>query len=184
MGLYRMFDAAFPPGLPYPGCQAAAGYIGGNTPHVWSLAEWQRFAGLVQFPIWTGYGQGGDGATQGLECAAVMHQLGWKPGAPNRRGVILDEETRVDPAWVDGFAGAIWDSGYQTFMYGSLATILSDPPKEGYLVADWNDIPALPPYPNVVGCQYQPNIPWNGTQVDLSVITDAMMLHGGIGARG
>ncbi len=182
MSLHRMFDAAYPPQRPYPGCQAVAGYIGGNTPHVWTRDEWRRFGGLVQFPIWTGYAEA-DPAGHGQQCAALMHDLGWRPGAQNRRAVILDEETQVDAAWVDAFAAQIWHAGYQTFMYGSLATILHDPPKEGYLVADWTNVPALPPYANVVGCQYEANVPWEGTQIDLSVITDAMLAHGGGGPR-
>jgi len=31
ISLYQMFDAAYPPSSPYPGSQAVAGYIGGNT---------------------------------------------------------------------------------------------------------------------------------------------------------
>jgi hypothetical protein len=182
MSLYRMFDAAYPPQQPYPGCQAVAGYIGGNTPHVWALDEWLRFSHLVQFPIWTGYAEN-DAAGHGQQCAATMHRMGWRPGDSNRRAVILDEETQVDAAWVDAFSTQIWDAGYQTFVYGSLATVLQVPPKEGYLVADWTGVPAIPPYHNVVGCQYQANIAWDGTQVDLSVITEAMLAHGGGGPR-
>jgi hypothetical protein len=89
----------------------------------------------------------------------------------------------VDTAWVDAFAAQIWQAGYQTFMYGSLATIMQNPPKEGYLVADWTGVPAIPPYANVIGCQYKPNVPWDGTSVDLSVITDTMLVHGGEGPR-
>src|SRR6202030_1784840 len=80
MSLHRMFDAAYPPQRPYPGCQAVAGYIGGNTPHVWTRDEWRRFGGLVQFPIWTGYAEA-DPAGHGQQCAALMHDLGWRPGA-------------------------------------------------------------------------------------------------------
>jgi hypothetical protein len=183
MSLYRMFDAAYPPPSAFPGCQAVAGYIGGNTPHVWTLDEWRRFASLVQFPIWTGYLEA-DPAGHGQQCAAAMHQLGWNPGSPNRRAVILDEETQVDKAWLDAFAAEIWNGGYQTYVYGSLATVLGNPPKEGYLVADWNNIPAVPPYANVIGCQYEANVQFAGTTVDLSVITAEMLAHGGIGARG
>ena len=182
MGLYRMFDAAYPPASAPPGCQAVAGYIGGNTPHPWGVDEWLRFAGLVQFPIWVGY-LDADPVADGQAAVAAMHELGWAAGRPNRRAVILDEETQVDAAWVDAFAAVVWNAGYQTFMYGSLATILRDPPKEGYLVADWTGVPALPPYANVVGCQYLANVPWEGTAIDLSVITDTMLAHGGVGAR-
>ncbi len=36
----------------------------------------------------------------------------------------------------------------------------------------------------MIGTQYQPNVPWEGTSVDLSVITDTMLVHGGQGLRG
>src|SRR5690349_9762830 len=130
MSLYRMFDAAYPPASPYPGCQAVAGYVGGNTPHIWTLGEWLRFGHLVQFPIWTGY-QEADPYGHAIQCCNAMHALGWNPGSPERRAVILDEETQVDRAWLDAFAGEVWNSGYQTFIYGSLATVLGNPPKEG-----------------------------------------------------
>ena len=184
MGLYRMFDAAYPPVQPFPGCQAVAGYIGGNTPHVWTLAEWQRFAGLVQFPIWTGY-QRTNGAADGQAAAQLMHQLGWNPGSPYRRAVILDMEDEPNGAYGDGFGSAVWAAGYQTFVYEDLARLLAggNPPKEGYLVADWTNVPSIPPYDNVVGCQYAGNVPWEGGAVDLSVITDQMLAHGGTGGR-
>lgn len=35
-GLFKMFDAAYPPATAPAGCSIAAGYIGGNTPHVWT----------------------------------------------------------------------------------------------------------------------------------------------------
>lgn len=182
MNLYQMFDASIPPSSAYPGCQAVAGYIGGNTPHIWTLDEWLRFGHLVQFPIWVGY-LDANPQTDALEACAAMHALGFNAGAPNRRAVILDKETQVDPAWVDTFASGVWAQGYQTFMYGSLATILQDPPKEGYLVADWTGVPAVAPYAHVIGTQYRANVPWQNTKVDLSVITDEMMLHGGTGGR-
>ena len=182
VSLYQMFDAAYPPSSPYPGCQAVAGYIGGNTPHVWTAAEWQRFGHLRQFPIWTGYAEANP-THHGKQAVAAMQALGWAAGRPNRRAVIVDEETEVNAAWIDAFAAVVWAAGYQTFIYGSLATVLDNPPKEGYLVADWNDVPAVPPYAHVIGHQYKPNVAWDGTQVDLSVISEEMLVHGGQGPR-
>lgn len=182
VSLYHMFDAAYPPSSQYPGTQAVAGYIGGNTPHVWTSAEWQRFGHLRQFPIWTGYAEANP-TDHGQQAVAAMHKLGWAAGRPNRRAVIVDEETEVDAAWIDAFAAVIWDAGYQTFIYGSLATVLKNPPKEGYLIADWNDVPTVPPYAHVIGHQYKPNVSWDGTEVDLSVIAEEMFVHGGEGPR-
>src|SRR5258707_6133543 len=48
----KMFDASVPPASAPAGYRAVAGYIGGDTPHVWTEAEWRRFAQLHQLPIW------------------------------------------------------------------------------------------------------------------------------------
>ena len=48
----KMFDASTPPSSAPPGYHAVAGYIGGDTPHVWTDAEWKRFGRLRKLPIW------------------------------------------------------------------------------------------------------------------------------------
>ena len=182
MGLYSAFDAAYPPGTPYPGAQAVMGYIGGNTPHIWTAAEWQRFSHLVQFPIWVGY-QEADPATHGSQAVAAMTALGWAEHRPNRRAVIIDEETEVDDAWLNAFASVIWAAGYETYVYGSQSTVIDMPPKEGRVIALYNGTQDIPAGEAAVAHQYRANVPWDGTQVDLSMVTSDMMAHGGIGPR-
>ncbi len=48
----KMFDASVPPASAPAGYRAVAGYIGGDTPHVWTKAEWRRFDQLPKLPIW------------------------------------------------------------------------------------------------------------------------------------
>src|SRR5258708_14891264 len=48
----KMFDASEPPAPAPAGYRAVAGYIGGDTPHVWTDAEWRRFARLHKLPTW------------------------------------------------------------------------------------------------------------------------------------
>ena len=48
----KMFDASSPPASAPHGYRAVAGYIGGDTPHVWTDAEWRRFGSLRKLPIW------------------------------------------------------------------------------------------------------------------------------------
>jgi hypothetical protein len=182
MTLYQAFDASNPPQNPYPGCKAVMGYVGGNTPHVWTLKEWQRFGNLVQFPIWVGYHE--DHPEQhGNACVAAVKGLGWIDHFVPRRAVILDFETEIDPAWVDAFGNVIWAAGYETLLYGSESTIVDNPVKEGRWIALYNGNMTIPPVPGAVGHQYKANVPWDGTVVDLSVITDEMMKHGGTGPR-
>jgi hypothetical protein len=48
----KMFDARVPPASAPAGYRAVAGYIGGDTPHVWTDDEWKRFGSLPKLPIW------------------------------------------------------------------------------------------------------------------------------------
>lgn len=185
MTLHRMFDASTPPGTAYPGSEAVAGYIGplGNTPHIWTLEEWLRFRELRQFPIWVGSGRT-DGRGDGEQAAAAMMSLGWTAGpGPGVRCVLLDMETEINPAYVDGFAASVEATGYATILYESLSAVSGNPVRSGIWLADWDDIPAIPPLANVIGIQYKPDVPWDGTQVDLSAITDEMLEHAGYGPR-
>jgi hypothetical protein len=182
MSLYQAFDASIPPMNPYPGCKAVMGYVGGNTPHVWTLAEWERFSNLAQFPIWVGYHE--DHPEQHANaCVSAVKNLGWAAHHVPRRAVLLDFETEINPSWIDSFAGVIWEGGYETMIYGSESTIVQNPPKEGRWIALYNGQMSIPSDPYAVGHQYKANVPWDGTVVDLSVITDQMMAHAGYGPR-
>jgi hypothetical protein len=182
MTLHLMFDAAYPPAQPYPGTVAVAGYIGGNTPHPWTPDEWRRFENLTQFPIWVGYGES-DPAAHAAEAVSAALALGWAKNARNRRAIILDFETEVDPGWVNTFGLTVWHGGFETIVYGSASTVESDPVKEGRWVALYNGQENIPAIPGAIGHQFRADVPFENTQVDLSVITDKMMSHGGHGPR-
>ncbi len=187
MTLYRMFDASTPPAEPYPGCAAVAGYIGGNTPHVWTLAEWQRFAALRQLPIWVaGLGAGSKSSVQqGAEAVRKALSLGWRAHAHDRRAIVCDMETAVNPAFLAGFAAVLHSSGFSCWPYGSQAFIFNDPAEDGYWVASYPG-----PGPNLafpgeraVAHQYAAEVPWQGGAVDLSVVSGSGLAHLGRGPR-
>lgn len=185
MTLYTMFDASVPPSSAYPGSAAVAGYLGGNTPHVWTPEEWRRFATLRQFPIWVGYLEA-DPAGHAADAAAAMQSLGWTPGhndPASTRACILDFETEIDAAWVDAFANRIYTAGYVTIVYGSESTIIDNPARDGRWIALYNGEANIPDDPEAIGHQYRADVPWGNTQVDLSVITDTMLAHAGYGPR-
>src|SRR6266704_1413268 len=119
MTLYQMFDAAFPPATPFPGCHAVAGYIGGNTPHVWTLPEWQRFGQLRQLPILVAGFTAAFGGPEEQACKAVQAalDLGWRPHLEHRRAIVLDMETSDDPAFVTAFAGKLHLDGFSCWPY-------------------------------------------------------------------
>ena len=180
--LYHMFDAAFPPLKPYPGCQGVAGYLGGNTPHVWTLDEWLRFKHLRQLGIWVA-DLAASAVTSGKAAADAARQLGWTPHAKTPRAIVLDLEMAVDANWVNAYAGAVRQAGYWTWVYGSQSTVLENPARAGYWIASWNGVPALEPLPHVVAHQYSANVSWAGGAVDLSVVSGAAWPHMGFGPR-
>ena len=184
MSLALGFDASTPPLTPYPGSRVAAGYIGGNTPHVWTGDEWRRFAQLYQAPIWVGYLED-DPAGHARDAVARMRSLGWSAGLEggNTRACILDFETEIDPAWVDAFAIIVRAAGYQTMPYGSQSTIMHDPQRAGRWIALYNDLPVLTGDPAAVGHQFRADVPWSNTQVDLSVWAAEALGHFGQGPR-
>lgn len=179
MTIARMFDASVPPAEPYPGCSAVAGYIGGATPHVWTLEEWKRFGHLRQLPIWV-YGAPGQAFGQGVAAAKAAMALGWRAHAEHRRAIVLDMETSTDAEFVAAFARALHATGFSCWVYGSASTIHSLPDPDGEWIADWDQVPDLM---SAVAHQYAPDVPWQGGVVDLSVISVAALVHLGRGPR-
>lgn len=179
MSLYKMIDASDPP-PDAAGASAVAGYIGGNTPHVWTRAEWQRFAHTRQFPIWVGAGRI-NGTTDGRAAVDAALKLGWRAHRPQRRAIICDVEAFSMRVYLDDFAAEVWAAGFQTEVYESMAVVASNPGKEGIWVADWDGIMDLPNGTNAH--QYVPNVPYEGTEIDISVISGEFLNHGGEGAR-
>ena len=185
MALFRMFDASVPPDKPYPACQAAGGYIGGNTPHVWTLDEWLRFRHLRQLPIWTADFTPGapSPAEQGHLAARAAVALGWRAHAPHRRVIVIDMETSEDGAMITGFTGACHEDGFVVWPYGSKSSIYADPSADGLWVAAWDDIAGLENMADIMAHQYAADIPFGGTQIDLSVMSGEAYARLGRGPR-
>lgn len=183
-GLFRGFDAAVPPPEPYPGCQAALGYLGpaGRTPHVWTLEEWLRFAMLRQAGIWL-YDPAADASAAGRAAAAAAKALGWFPFAKVRRLIWLDMEMTEDRPWIAAWAAAVWDAGFVAGDYRSLSSVVpgGDPVLDKW-VADWDSIPEIE-WPQVKGHQYKAQVPFGGTFVDLNVFSGSILASFGHGPR-
>ena len=187
-GLVRAFDAASVPQTTPPGCRAAIGYLGlapdpdPEAAHAWTLEEWLRFSHLRQLPTWLAQ-LGLDPVQNGKMAADAARRLGWRTFAQHRRAILLDMETWDDVAWVNAFADQVWEGGYCTWLYGSEAFVLADPARGGYIVADWDGLPDLPPGHSIIGHQYAADVPFDGTTVDYTVIDSAFVDHLGIGPR-
>lgn len=142
-------DAAYPPpGGKYPaGEKVGAFYIGGDTPHVWSVAEINTMAGGVDYllPI---YVRSNPGAVPAASDAAAAKAHLNAIGAPSTCAVVLDLETAVDAAYTAEFAKAVLP--HLSVTYGSSGPLFGNnhPP---YWVAE----PGTPhPDPRAVGTQY------------------------------
>ncbi len=130
----KMFDASQPPASAPPGYSAVAGYIGGDTPHVWTESEWQRFEKLHKLPIWVR----SDPASVNAEADAfgALQRL-YELRVPRGITVVMDLETAVDGAYVHKFHSVMNWAGFYAWVYGSAATVFNNPAADGYWVADW-----------------------------------------------
>lgn len=181
--LYKTFDSEFPPQHHPGGVSAVMGYIGGNADRIWSLADWQRFAKLRQFPIW-GCDFRVSPGTAGSKAAEAARLLGWRDG----RAIIGDCEANADRSWWVGFETTVRNFGYRAVCYGSIDFVTENHAQE-YIGALYDDIPSLdnlpdlPPGERWLGKQYAANIDFEGTKIDYSVIDLALLRMGGIGER-
>src|SRR5579863_3052451 len=94
MALDPGYDAAYPPSSPPKASnEVVMGYLGGDTPHVWSLAEWNSQPARYRVGIWTRSNPGGyNGTSEAQEAVAKWKSL----GAPAGSMIALDLETAED----------------------------------------------------------------------------------------
>jgi hypothetical protein len=185
-----MYDAAFPPAAPYPGCGAVAGYIGGNTPHVWTLNEWNLASSggqLPQLPIWVGYEET-DPVGHAKEAAAAATGLGWAPfhgpkDGSTWRAIVADVEDVAETAWLTAFGTALRAEGYLCWPYMSADVLSSDPPGYQVWLARWDGQASVPAIHNVVAHQFAHDLPWRSTTVDVSAVLPGALAHFGHGIR-
>jgi hypothetical protein len=167
-----MYDAAYPPPAPPP-WEVVAGYLGGDTPHSWSKAEWDSQPARYRLPIWVrsnpdGYDGAAEARTACTRAAAI--------GQPAGTTIGLDLETAIAPAYVSAFNSQAHALGYAVEEYGSSASIFKNPgTTAGIWDADWN-APGDPHLDaNATATQYA-----NGTQLDqpwdASLIDDSVSL--------
>lgn len=179
----KVFDASIPPGSAPGNMTGVLGYIGGNTPHIWTPAEWQPFAHLRQFPIWVPF-LDGDPVAQGADAATEAKRRGWAAHLPKdeTRVIVIDLETAQVPEFYAAMAAAIITAGFVPVCYGSLSTVLGNAATAVW-AADWDGITSLPPGQVIHGVQYDAGVPFGGTVVDFSVFDPWLMARGGLGAR-
>jgi hypothetical protein len=133
-----MYDAAYPPGHP-PAWPVVAGYLGGNTPHVWSATEWAHQPARYRLPIWV---RSQPGSVDPARDAAAAVSAAAKLGVPHGATIALDFETAVNGSYVKAFDKVLQAAGHGVILYGSADTVRSNPtPSRGYWEARWTGTP-------------------------------------------
>lgn len=139
-----MFDASTPPIQRPPNVATvpiAGGYIGGNTPHVWTDQEWDALPQKQRLPIYVcSHPELHDPnveATKAIKWLDDHH-------VPVGVWVALDLETAVNPPFIRTFDAKVVASGRLLIIYGSKSTIFQNPlTSGGYWVADWTGVSHL-----------------------------------------
>lgn len=134
------YDAAFPPADPPP-VDGVCIYIGGDTPHVWSLEEIGMQAARFRLPVYVRSNPPGPGPA--ADVAAALSRLR-AIGAPKGTLVAWDLETAADAVYIRGVSTGLKSAGYELIIYGSESTVRGNDVPDGlYFGADWTSVPHL-----------------------------------------
>ena len=187
MSLIHVYDASIPPTTAPHGFKGAAGYLGGRTPHVWTLDEWlvaTDDGNLRALGIWTGTREAYPVEHANLAASAAI-RLGWKAHANPRRYIAVDEEDTLASAWIEAFARQLKIRGFDCLSYRSLSAILANPTPENAdnWTALWNSEPTMHDTPREKGHQYVSGISCLNTTIDRSVFTEEAYAKFGHGKR-
>jgi hypothetical protein len=159
------YDAAYPVANA-PKDDVVFGYLGGDTPHAWSLADWNSQPARYRIPIWTRDNPGGyNGASEARAALAKLDSL----GAPRGILVALDYELAQDATYLEQFDGFMVSVGNKVAVYGSKSTLFNNPkPSGGYWPADITDHPHL--YPGSLLTQYEFAGDWDDDTVSSALL--------------
>lgn len=143
MGDLTFIDSAYPLGSYPANVNGVAFYIGGDTPHVWSVPEIDACPYRFRLPVFTRSNPPGPGASSDASVAvARLHTI----GAPTGTLVAWDSETSADASYIDGVYTVLKGNGYTLIVYGSQSTVLENQNPDGlYWGAQWTDVPHLIP---------------------------------------
>jgi hypothetical protein len=172
-----MYDAAYPPKNP-PHWHVCAGYIGGDTPHVWSKAEWDAQWAPRRLPIWTAANRSDTAQAAEADAGEILRRL-HNLGVPRGCSVVADTEMLVYSAYITTLDRLVHQGGYLLMQYGSLSVILKNPDtRGGRWSADWTGWGGslqLDHGSRIVATQ-RASADQMGTQYDASVIEDVVPL--------
>lgn len=184
--LYKGYDASIPPTRPLTGAHFACGYIGGNTPHVWTPDEWndsiedkQSGRILRTLPIWTADFSASP-RSQAHSALVAAIALGWHRDM--RRFIALDSETSEDVHFIQEFGEGLREDGFALLDYRSASAHIAAPSGYTEWIGRW-DVPAGPFTTEAEMYQIAADITWEGAKVDLDICSHDAIEHFGRGLR-
>jgi hypothetical protein len=181
MTTYKMIDASRPPDAADGEFSVVMGYVGGNTPHVWTAGEWQVFASYRQVPAYVP-DLGSSPTAEAAYAVAAVKRLGWAAHEEDTRIIVIDFETTINRAWYASMASGIVSAGFAPVIYGSLSTVFENA-ADDVLAADFDDVPSIPAGQTLHGLQYLSDQEYEGTEVDWSIVDQWFHDRGGVGPR-
>lgn len=137
------YDSSEPPANP-PAWAFNMFYIGGDTPHVWSLREVMEQPTRYKGPIFVHTGQDTEEAGK-MDSGLILSAL-TSYGVPKGVTVWIDTETNLYHAYLETINRIVTAEGWTVGNYGSLRFVILNPPTSGgRWSADWRDIQQLDP---------------------------------------
>lgn len=131
-----MYDASVPPPSP-PNWHVAGGYIGGDTPHVWSREEWRAQPAPYLLPIWTASNRADTPEAAGQDAWEIISSLELL-GVPRGATVAIDTETTVYNVYLQALSDFL--GPWVVMNYGSLSYVTRNPlTTGGRWAAKWTD---------------------------------------------
>jgi len=195
----HMLDMSNPTGFDAEAAQAAgiwgiAGYIGGDTPHVWTAEEWQQYVVnpgmrcvfLIFVPPQDRTAYSTQAGIEWAKEAIQAAQLAYDAGVPKTEAIILDIEASMESSGSDAACQA-WTTYLQSQhvpqgVYGPRSSFLRWPAvPEVAWVAQWPGTYGPGDWPNVAtpaqglapveAWQFQGGTNLFGVSADRSVVT-------------
>lgn len=147
---YLTGSDASDPDFALPG-DVACGYVGGDTPHVWTEAQWRKQTAKYLLPIYVPF-RGGNPKLQGVQCADTLRAA----GVPEHVLYAVDAELlwQGDASGINAFCDVTAERHNGALIYAQLSLIFSLPPRSGYWVANPTGVPHMYEHPFVKGTQW------------------------------